>query len=341
MDTPLTERLARRAMAARAVDADAGAACRPEVLARRSDATVVRGGSTVAKAHAPDGDPAHLAARLRVAAHPLLRHVLLAPLPHPRPAAPNSDSGPPAEPAVEPAAEPAAEPEGPLLDVLPDGRPVSLWPYGEPVDPEAPEAAPWEAVGALLARLHTVPVAELPGPIPPARGPAKAARAVELLRRDARRTAASRTVEAAWTSLPDRVRDAGSEPGAGALCHGDPHLGQLVRHPAPHGPWLLIDVDDLGLGDPAWDLARPAAWFAVGLLPPAAFGRFLDAYRGAGGPALPDGAEDPWPWLDGPARALTVQMAARALAKAAAAGRPPDEVEQALVDTCSRIAGTA
>ena len=68
-------------------------------------------------------------------------------------------------------------------------------------------------------------------------------------------------------------------PRACRLCHGDLHLGQLVRHPAPHGPWRLIDVDDLGLGDPAWDLARPAAWYAAGLLPPGRLDRFLGAYR--------------------------------------------------------------
>ncbi|PGH51338.1 phosphotransferase family protein, partial [Streptomyces sp. Ru87] len=118
-----------------------------------------------------------------------------------------------------------------------------------------------------------------------------------------------------------------------ALCHGDLHLGQLVRCP----DWLLIDVDDLGLGDPAWDLARPAAWYAAGLLGPDEWSRFLGAYRAAGGPAVPAHG-DPWPRLDVPARALTVQSAAIALAKAAASGRGPDEAEAALVDACVRIA---
>ncbi|MBH5130340.1 phosphotransferase [Streptomyces sp. HB-N217] len=126
-------------------------------------------------------------------------------------------------------------------------------------------------------------------------------------------------------------------PDTTTLCHGDLHLGQLIRHPAPDGPWLLIDVDDLGTGVPAWDLARPAAWYACGLLPPEEWHRFLTAYRARGGPAVPaDG--DPWPALDVPARALTAQTAARAVTKAVLADRPLDEVECALVDACARMA---
>ncbi|MCF3961802.1 phosphotransferase family protein, partial [Streptomyces fuscigenes] len=129
---------------------------------------------------------------------------------------------------------------------------------------------------------------------------------------------------------------ASGAPGPAALCHGDLHLGQLVREPG-RGRWLLIDVDDAGLGDPAWDLARPAAWFAAGLLPPDVWHRFLGAYRAAGGAALPaDG--DPWPRLDLPARALTVQTAALAIAKSAEAGRATDEVEDLVIDACVRIA---
>ncbi len=88
---------------------------------------------------------------------------------------------------------------------------------------------------------------------------------------------------------------------------------------------------------PAWDLARPAAWYACGLLPPDDWTRFLAAYRAAGGPAVPpDG--DPWPALDVPARAVTAQTAARALLRASAGERPLDEVEAALVDACARMA---
>ncbi|WP_431313492.1 hypothetical protein [Streptomyces lydicus] len=63
----------------------------------------------------------------------------------------------------------------------------------------------------------------------------------------------------------------------------------------------------------------------------------LAAYRTAGGPAVgPDG--DPWPDLEVPARALTVQTAALAVAKATTAARPLDGAETAVVDACARMA---
>ncbi|MEU1158692.1 aminoglycoside phosphotransferase family protein, partial [Streptomyces sp. NPDC005918] len=60
-----------------------------------------------------------------------------------------------------------------------------------------------------------------------------------------------------------------------------------------------------------------------------------------GGPAVPGDGGDPWPALDVPARALTVQSAALAIAKAVAADRPLDEVEQSLVDACDRMGAIA
>ncbi|MGW5448466.1 phosphotransferase family protein [Streptomyces asiaticus] len=306
------------------------------VLADRPDGTVVRCGHVVAKAHPPGTDPAELAVRLGVAAHPRCAEILLPPV------------------------------DG--MGALPDGRQVTLWPYGEPVAPDAPDAAPWVEAGKLLARLHAVPVAELPGPLPAMRGPVKAARAIARLRAAALPdSVATRAVLRAWAGLPgwargvdrtdrmDRVdrtdhRDRGDrvDPGEGngegngvgvggednRLCHGDLHLGQLIRHRATD--WRLIDIDDLGLGDPAWDLARPAAWYAAGLLAAEDWERFLGAYRAAGGSAA--GERDPWPRLDVPARALTVQTAALALAKAAAAGRALDEAEEAMVEASVRIA---
>ncbi len=283
----------------------------PAVLVDRPDVTVVRSGGTVLKAHAARLDPAALAARLRVAAHPLLAGILLAPL---------------------------AGLTGPV-----DGRHVSSWPYGAAVAPDAPEAAPWREAGHLTARLHATPVGRLPGPLPAMAGPANAARAVTALRtlpaapEPAPATAA--LVLRAWEHLPAWARDAEprTQPRA-LLCHGDLHLGQLVRHPAAGGPWHLIDVDDLGVGEPAWDLARPAAGYATGLIPAADWAAFLAGYRDAGGPAVAPG-DDLWPpEVDVPARAVTVQLAARALVDAATGVRALDDTDHDLLAACARIA---
>ncbi|MFF5392402.1 aminoglycoside phosphotransferase family protein [Streptomyces sp. NPDC013012] len=286
------------------------------VLADREDGTVVRHGALVVKAHAPDTDPEAHRARIALAARPDLAGVLLSPL--------------------------ALPPTAP--DVL-GGRPVTVWPYGPPVDPADPDAAPWEEAARLLALLHRTPLP--PGTadaLPAMRAPLKAALAVDRMRRAAPDHPAAATVLAARGTIPTARTAPGNAPRL--LCHGDFHLGQLVRlvppasapDPAPGAPpsWRLIDVDDLGTGDPAWDLARPAAWFAAGILPPEVWSRFLGAYREAGGPAV---GADPWDRLDVPARALTVQTAALALVKSAAEHRPLDEVEEVMVDTCARIAG--
>ncbi|WP_101782775.1 aminoglycoside phosphotransferase [Nonomuraea indica] len=202
------------------------------------------------------------------------------------------------------------------------GRLVTVWPAGRPVSPDELDEAPWEEGARLLARLHATPLTPLP-PLPAAGGPARVARAVERMPGDG---PVARLVRQAFAELPE------PEPGPGLLTHGDWHLGQLVHRDG----WLLIDVDDLGAGDPAWDLARPAAWYAAGLLDPVVWERFLGAYLAAGGPAL-RGGEDPWRWLDLPARALTVQLVAVAVLNAHREARELDEVEHSLVESCNRI----
>lgn len=191
-----------------------------------------------------------------------------------------------------------------------DGRLVTIWPAGEPLTIADVDAGstPWEEGGRLLALLHSRPA---PPGLPPAGGPSRLPRAMADLEAAGVPGPVAAPIRAAYATLPP-ARE------GGALTHGDWHLGQIVRH---DGAWLLIDPDDLGPGDPAWDLARPAAWYAAGLLGPYDWERFLTAYLAAGGTAV--SADDPWRELDAPARALTVQLAATAVATAARAGNLP------------------
>jgi hypothetical protein len=264
----------------------------PAVLSHRTGELVLRCGAVVVKAHAAGTDRDSLNARLDLVESPRLREVLLAPL---------------ARGEV-------------------DGRPVTVWPVGAALRPDDAFDAPWDVAGTLLARLHAV---EPPQAVPPAGGPARVTRALHRLAASpAWPGPRSRTVRTAYEMLPAWTRGAGAQPRA-VLTHGDWHLGQLVR--VAEG-WRLIDADQLGAGEPTWDLARPAAWFAAGLMPPELWDRFLGAYRAAGGVAVPpDG--DPWPVLDAPARALAVQTAALAIVNADL------DVAEAFVACCRRING--
>ena len=159
--------------------------------------------------------------------------------------------------------------------------------------------------------------------LPPHGWPGRLRRTVERLRcKDADEVV---TIRRAATGLPPEAWRAGSPDRQRTLVHGDWHLGQLGRRSA-HEPWLLIDVDDLGIGDPAWDLARPAGFWAAGLIPDAGWTTLIDTYRDAGGAALPPSPADPWKVLDPFARAAVVQ---------AAAGNPDDEL---LLAACARMA---
>ncbi len=189
----------------------------------------------------------------------------------------------------------------------------SRWPRVETVAPQ-PESAPWAEAARLLAQLHCEQPATR---VPPHGWPQRLRRAVDVLRRGG-----DPVIRCAAAGLPEAAWRAGSPERPSTLVHGDWHLGQLGRQ-GDDAPWLLLDVDDLGVGDPAWDLARPAGFWAAGLVPDGDWARFVDAYRDAGGPALPAG--DPWPVLEPFAMAAVVQ---------AAAHHPDDEW---LLAACARM----
>jgi Ser/Thr protein kinase RdoA (MazF antagonist) len=187
------------------------------------------------------------------------------------------------------------------------------WPRVETAPPD-PAKAPWADAARLLARLHSHTLeVELPHG-----GPERLRRALAALPDGPNAT----TIRRAAAGLPDDLWSDGPR----ALVHGDWHLGQIGRR---GGLWLLIDIDDVGVGNPAWDLARPAGFWAAGLIPDDDWAAFLDAYRDAEGPALP-AAADPWPVLDRFARAAVIQAAARGIGI-------DDEAGALLLQACARM----
>ncbi len=292
------------------------------IVLKRSDTLVVAVGPVVVKAHPADAREAELCARLRLVESEIMSEIWLAPV--------QRASG-----SLERVRE----------------RLVTIWPRGTTVCPDDPDAAPWEQAASLLARLHGAPLAALGGSareLPEAGGPRRVAHAVARLRAERNRQDADRAVilEAVATLPPWVLGHAPRPRLPESLVHGDWHLGQLVRcegEPEPDSrrspDWRLIDIDDLGIGDPAWDLARPAALYASGLLEPALWQRLLASYRDHGGCAVP-ATGDPWPALDIPARALAVQAGALAWLAARREVRSLTDEEAALIEACRRIART-
>jgi aminoglycoside phosphotransferase (APT) family kinase protein len=208
------------------------------------------------------------------------------------------------------------------VEVDGQGRCVTRWPRVPVLAADDP--IPWGEWGRLLARLHRTP---LVGPLRllPVADP--------WARLDRALTALDGTVgvtDPASASLLHEVAAAlPREPATSRmLVHGDVHAGQLgLTH---HG-WVLIDVDDLGLGDPAWDLARPAGYWAAGLLPDDGWHAFLAGYTTGAGPAVDPG--DPWVRLDTPARAAVITAAAHALEP----GSPTADAREALLSACAAM----
>jgi hypothetical protein len=189
----------------------------------------------------------------------------------------------------------------------PDGRLATLWPRVTVLS--TVDRPPWAESAGLLARLHRAPLA---GPAdsgqpgdgaPPHGGHDRLRRAVAWLRG---------RPELAWLLAEGEELAAGlADAPATAWVHGDFHLGQL-GHTLLRRSWKLLDVDDLGAGEPAWDLARPAGFQAAGLLPEGAWETFIGAYREAGGTAAgPSG--DPGGLPDRPVRAALLVAAVQTL----------------------------
>lgn len=202
------------------------------------------------------------------------------------------------------AGAPFVQPLGPVLTQEVAGVPrcVTRWPRVRTADPDDP---PWADAGALLAELHRLPV---PPGLPKPTWPDRVVRARQ------------RTLIPLLQSLGDDLAAAASNrPQGETLIHGDWHLGQLGRM---DDRWLLLDIDDLAVGDPLWDLARPAGFWAAGLLDDAAWHALAVAYRLD---------PDPWPRLDLPARCGVYVATVRAVTHR-------DATADALLQACARMA---
>ncbi|MFT7836400.1 phosphotransferase [Saccharothrix sp. BKS2] len=335
-----------------------GPAAEPEVLAVRGDVVVVRVGDVVLKAHEAGTDPVELAGRLRLAADPRLAGLLLPPLLGPEVVAGRVVSGWPRGTPV-----PQSEPEDLPMEAA--GRMLAELHRFAAADfaPPVPAAGAWPRMRRAVRELTldtpaadlvrrafaTLPGTHSPGTHSPGthspgtHSPGTHSPGTRAAGTGAAGGRAAGTATAGdWTAdhpaaadpITDHPTTGDPLPGT-TLIHGDWHLGQLVRR---DGGYRLIDVDDLGVGDPAWDLARPAALHLVGVLDEVAWGRLLGAYLGAGGTGVP--RDDPWSALEVPARALVVQMAARALTAAERDGTELNDAQDALLAACARIVST-
>ncbi len=200
-------------------------------------------------------------------------------------------------------AAPFVQPLGPATTT--DGWVVTRWPAVAPAEPDDP---PWREAGALLAALHRVRV-EPPPTLPAPTWPERVSRA------------AARTHDPTLAALGRRLADeaATHRGNRTTVIHGDWHLGQLGLTDAG---WLLLDPDDVALGDPWWDLARPAGFWAAGLLPDDDWREFLDGYAPT---------EDPWPAVDLPARCAVLVAAVRARLHS-------EPTADSLLSACERMA---
>lgn len=205
----------------------------------------------------------------------------------------------------------------------PGNRLGTVWPRVTVLS--AIEAPPWTDAGRLLARLHRAP---LEGEPPAHGGLARLRRSIDRLhqlateRGDVRLSWLAELGESLLPELATQV--------APTWVHGDFHLGQL-GHTVLRRSWKLLDIDDVGTGDPAWDLARVAGFWACGLLDDQSWTAFLEAYREAGGPGVP-ASGDPWSRLDLAARAAILIATVQSLRAA-----DGEDTVAALLAACRRM----
>ncbi|MGC4868423.1 phosphotransferase enzyme family protein [Micromonospora sp. DT53] len=160
------------------------------------------------------------------------------------------------------------------LSVDHDGRRLSVvpWVSGQRALGGPMTSAHWRAYGELLAAVHAAPVTDELSRLLPAGGAAypsivTATRAMAARLRDPAPADLANPLVAelagVWSAVADRLGvltreverravDQRDRPGANVVCHGDPHLGNLLL--GGDGQVWLIDWDDAVLAPPECDL---------------------------------------------------------------------------------------
>ncbi|MFX4271443.1 hypothetical protein ACQBAR_12625 [Propionibacteriaceae bacterium Y1685] len=195
--------------------------------------------------------------------------------------------------AVESAPQVWVQPCRGEAQVTPDGRVVTAWPRVRVLDHDNLDhdnAPPWAEARALLERWHALSTDHAPlGDLPHHDPAVRLERARERLRATPYDSSLGAVGDRLLAELADR------DEGEPQPVHGDWHLGQLGQ---TTDGWRLLDVDDVAVGDPVWDLARPAGWWAAGLIPDEDWYAF-------------GGREVAWQHVDLPARCAVFLTASR------------------------------
>jgi len=211
-----------------------------------------------------------------------------------------------------------------------EGRALTLWPYAKPLPADSLEDVPWNDCAALIAALHKVELE----PQLVALGSGwlmRLSRSIEKLERMSASAERSIILEAAQT-LP-LFSSASWTHHKQSYIHGDWHPGQVAYY---ENKLVFIDIDDVGIGNRMFDLAKPAAYFLAGLLPNHMWKEFSEGYQNSCNMSQ-ENRDTFWSELELPARAAVIQSAITALTHASENLRALQNFEIELIKSCQRV----
>ncbi len=224
---------------------------------------------------------------------------------------------------------------------------ISYWPEAERISPDKLTNAFWSEIGALLAKLHSTPIKNSNLRFPTelfsnfTQVNEKIANSFAYCSVNPKHKKHLKKINQAWISILTHknfhkvVKDIRLRPKVWS--HGDFHLGQIVFIKS-HGTTTarFIDFDTFCCSIPEWDLARPAALFAAGILPAHLWNSFIVSYAGDKfNHKLNENKL--WSKLDIPAKVMTVNLATIAVNRATLTDENLEDSELQLIETCKAI----